>query len=147
MTSNTNLLSENQALTLDKETELIINAVDLNYLGTEQFLSQESLPFVLDKERSVRNAVLFWLASESDDYIRQPGHGGPLVYALGKTQAEIEEFKNRLATLFQENFGSTLLLADLSITPDQSQRIWRIRMTIIDQIRREVQTITVGVSL
>lgn len=144
---NTNLLSENQSITIEQEADLLTNTVDLNYLGTEVVLGSSSLPFVVEKDQAVRNAVLFWLESSANDYIRQPGKGGPLAQAVGKAfnPQRIAEFRTILSSFFQSNFGGTLALSNLTIELDTSRRAWVIKMNLMDTIRRELQTVTVGV--
>lgn len=147
MNVNRNIISENQSIPLKTEAINVIEGIDFNVNGALQFRAPSSPPFVLNGSSAVQNTIFFWLSSEVNDYYRRSGFGAPLDPIIGKTitSGVIADFRAQLEAFFNNNFGNTLLLASLDITPNTEQRIIEIRMGITDLVRREFQEVAVGV--
>lgn len=145
MITTTPIISELQSKSLKENSEFFIEGIDLNYQG---YSLEENEDFILSGTDAVKNKVIMWLLSAPVDYIREPDKGGILWSLLGKniTEANASKIKKDISTFFNANFQGELSLVNVETIKDVENKMWKIRLTVQDPIRREIFFTTVGVS-
>lgn len=141
------ILSEIQNQAFANRAELLVDGRDLNYKGFS-LGNATGMVFSLKGTEAVKNKVMLWLVSSYGDYVREPEKGGPLENLLGKTLSDTnkEMIERSLSIAFTDFFQGDLTLAGATVTPDVTNKRWKIRLLVNDPVRRELFEIAVGVS-
>lgn len=137
---NSSYRSDLQSRTFNEKIEISKNTVDLDYEG---FNAQTDTSIERYGVSSHVNRVLMWLASKPNDYVREPGKGGPLWTMLSKRMIDtnMKLWENSLSNRFEEEFSGELELVYLKLTADKTGRGININMVVRDAITREAYTV------
>lgn len=141
------IIDEHQEYLLQDAVSDLQNDCDLNYLGYNRLNSKQKF-FVKGKEAHI-NRVLLWLASKSNDYVRQSLKGGVLYSLLGQKAAEpdLEAWKAEIKTRFNHDFSQDLTLITLDLDMNKTTKVLGIRMIIQDNITKAMIPVSTGVSV